>query len=176
MAGCPLRGAPTPLVTPGTGSNCPESKRTGDTTFGSPPAYCMAGAGSRLRISQRNKNTAVITNSAIIMKFATPSPIPKCDNIAARPMPAASPAIGPSQRLIPGFAAAAAGAAALVVAFDGAAFCVGAAGGAAWRGAVRVMPNDLPPPSRAACALLAVRPKVNANATRPSKNLLERFM
>ena len=49
------------------------------------------------RMKKRNSMKAAIASSASIKKLAISSPIPKWENSAARPRPAARPAIGPIQ-------------------------------------------------------------------------------
>jgi hypothetical protein len=101
--------------------------------------------------------TAKISRPIIIM-LASSAPKPKCEASAARPSPAARPASGPIHER-PGWAAGV-GAAGVAGAAEG-------ARGAAAGGAERCMPNDLPPPRRAASASLieiVARPNVRTTA------------
>ena len=59
------------------------------------PAYCNGRAGcARRDISMRTMNMPPTTSSASSMKLASDSDRPRCENSAARPSPAARPAIG----------------------------------------------------------------------------------
>src|SRR3990167_2231363 len=120
-------------------------------------------------MKKRKAANAATTSRPIISMLARPSPKPRCEASAARPRPAARPAMGPIHLLrvdaaaAAGAPAAAAGAAALAGVWAGVA--LGAlAGGALWR----CMPKDLPPPMRRASAAMATddRPMANTMARR----------
>ncbi|MCY1369068.1 hypothetical protein D9M69_560860 [compost metagenome] len=120
-----------------------------------------------MRMMKPTTAMAAITSRPIISMLARPSPKPRCEARAARPRPAARPAIGPIHLLRVDAAAAAGAAAAAPGAAVGvcAGVAVGAlAGGALWR----CMPKDLPPPMRRASASMATedRPMANTMASR----------
>ena len=113
-----------------------------------------AAAGWRLLRNQRTAKKTAAPSSNIIIMLAMPSPMPRCENSAASPIPAARPASGPIQRLMPDWAAAAGAAAA---ALAGAA-ALGAAAGLAGMASrfitveSRLTPVLLPPPRRLAAS------------------------
>src|ERR1019366_7154460 len=78
------------------------------------------------------RKIAATTTSPIRSRLPNPSDIPKCDINAARPRPAAIPAIGPSQRDAPDGAG--------VGAAPGAAFAAPAATGVDGCGCVAALP------------------------------------
>jgi hypothetical protein len=123
------------------------------------PAYCIAGAGALRRMKKRNSINAAIASRASIRKLAISSPSPRWVNSAARPRPAARPAIGPIQEL---FCGAVVGEAVFCCWRCGVASCLA--------GALRCMPNDLLPPRRLASASCMTRPKPTKTANRLIKN------
>ena len=129
-----------------------------------------AGKAAQQKADRRHRH---LCQSASITKLASPSPQPRCENSAARPRPAASPAIGPIQERFGAAAAAAAPVVAGAAAAAGAPGLRGVAAGwagvwgcAALSGAVRCMPAGRPPPSRLASAALGTKapaePTINA--------------
>ena len=115
---------------------------------------------------RRTRKIAPITSNPTSNRLPNDSESPRCDINAARPSPAAMPAIGPSHRDMPD-GAGAAGEAARAAAAPG---CAGITGseaapgrgatlGAGWLGATfwRCMPRLRPPPNRLASATSAER-------------------
>ena len=98
--------------------------------------------------------------------LAKPSDNPKCDSNAARPIPAARPAIGPSQREAPEAGGTALGG----MACPGETLGALAGGGVAWRWAPRLRP----PPNRLASAVSVATMAVAAITA--SASIRYRFM
>src|SRR6185312_3755107 len=96
------------------------------------PAYWY-GDAARRAANARTRAIAATTRRPISNRLPSPSDRPKCEKSAARPSPAASPAIGPSQRdpREAVFAAAAAPGAVRVAAAPGVAGITGRSAGPA---------------------------------------------
>ena len=144
-------------------------------------AYWSDGfAAPRRAIYIRNRKMPPTTTSPMSSRLPKPSDKPKCDSSAARPRPAAMPAIGPSQREAPDGAAAGVGA---VLAGDvgvagcaAALFAGAAAGGVDFEGATlcRCAPKLRPPPMRPASTISLKVSASPANVARSRMGM--RFM
>src|SRR4029453_15385071 len=129
---------------------------------GEAPAYCIGAGALRRMKKKRTRRMPPTTTNAISRKLANVSDRPKCDRSAARPMPGARPAIGPSQRDMPDGAAAGVAGVAVRGAADGAAGLFGVLGvalGVLGAGVIwRCEPQLRPPPRRLAAATSAASP------------------